>query len=821
MTLDELATRFRGPVKRDPRGLTVFCPVHPDGTKRNRPSLRLSENPRTGQLYVKCWATCPTNTVLGCVGLTREDLRPARGPTSPRVVEEYPYHDEAGELRKVVERLEPKAFRQRRPDGRGGWIWNLHGVRPVLYRLPELRGAARVLVPEGERCVDILRGLGLAATCNPGGAGQWRDDYTRQLVAAGVREVLVLPDNDAAGAAHAREIERSCCAANLHVGVLPLTDLPPKGDIKDWLAAGHTGEELVALVADVLTPARGDEAPSWEPPLSLDTLRVPPFPAAVLPVWLLQFVSGVAEALQVPVDLPALLTLAALSAAIARNVEVEVWEGWVEPVNLFVVVALPPGEGKSPVFGVVIRPFESWERERAEQMRPLIAEKRAEHEVLRKRLDLAQDCAAKHPTAENEQAARHAARALAEHEVPVLPRLIVDDATPERVAPMLAEQGGRLAVMSAEGGVFELMAGRYSKTGAPNFDVFLKGHAGDAVRVDRSTRPPVHVERPALTLALTVQPQVLARLRDTPEFRGRGLLARVLYSLPTSRVGTRAARPPSLPPAVVSGYDAHVRGLLDDQPREPRRLRLSGGAVERLVSVRQELEAQLKPNAPLAPLADWANKLSGHVVRLAGVLHVADRVDDFDRAAESSEIPETTMARAIRLGEYFVAHARMAFRAMELDPVFVRAKRVHDYLRGHPEKYKGPAAHVNRRDLHRSLQGTFPRVADLERVLALLVEYGYLRRDDPPVGPQGGRASPSYLLNPLTYAPEPGLCGDDAVTFSENLDTTDRTDPATASHGGCVSSVKVPVESGGQDEPPAEPAEEPSALREVDPWRGS
>ena len=92
----------------------------------------------------------------------------------------------------------------------------------------------------------------------------------------------------------------------------------------------------------------------------------------------------------------------------------------------------------------------------------------------------------------------------------------------EAVASLLAEQG-RIAVMSAEGGMFETIAGRYSQ-GVANLDVYLKGFSGDTLRVDRKTRPPEYVKKPALTMALTVQPAVIKDLAVKPGFRGRGLL---------------------------------------------------------------------------------------------------------------------------------------------------------------------------------------------------------------------------------------------------------------------------------------------------------
>jgi hypothetical protein len=126
---------------------------------------------------------------------------------------------------------------------------------------------------------------------------------------------------------------------------------------------------------------------------------------------------------------------------------------------------------------------------------------------------------------------------------------------------MLAEQGGRLAVLSAEGGIFSILAGRYS--GAPNMDIFLKGHAGDMARVDRQSRDAAYIDRPALTLGLAVQPEVLRAIAAMPGFRGLGLLARILYSVPENTVGWRkpeTAEP--IPDQVAEAYHTNLTALV-------------------------------------------------------------------------------------------------------------------------------------------------------------------------------------------------------------------------------------------------------------------
>ncbi len=173
-------------------------------------------------------------------------------PASTRIVATYDYRDPTGRVVFQVVRQHPKAFGQRRPDGTGGYIWNLKGVTPVPYRLPELLEAdpsRPVLIPEGEKDVDRLRGLGFVATCNPGGAGKWRPSYSKVLAG---RRVAVLPDNDEAGEEHAAQVVASLRGVAASAVVLRLPDLGPKGDVSDWLDAGGTKEDLERLVSEAL-----------------------------------------------------------------------------------------------------------------------------------------------------------------------------------------------------------------------------------------------------------------------------------------------------------------------------------------------------------------------------------------------------------------------------------------------------------------------------------------------------------------------------------------------------------------------------------------
>ncbi len=179
------------------------------------------------------------------------------GGSSREPVAVYRYENEQGELVHEVLRYEPKTFRQRRPDGSGGHLWNMKGVKPLLYRLPLVAEAVAsdrvVFVVEGEKDADKLVSLGLIATCNAGGAGKWRAEHAAQLTGA---RVAIIPDNDEAGRDHADQVAASLRGIAEDVRMIELGVGDRKADVSDWLAQGGTTARLDEL---------HNAAPQWRP----------------------------------------------------------------------------------------------------------------------------------------------------------------------------------------------------------------------------------------------------------------------------------------------------------------------------------------------------------------------------------------------------------------------------------------------------------------------------------------------------------------------------------------------------------------------------
>jgi len=778
MTIDQILPRFPDSKKTN-SGWSGCCPAHDDKT----PSLSIKGGD-DGGVVLHCHAGCKPEAVVAAVGLTMADLMPARAePTQnktetsgkSKIAAVYHYCDEASKILFDVIRGEPKTFRQGQPKEGGGWTWTVKGVRQVPYLLPQLLAhpTLAVVVVEGEKDANALAKLRILATCNSGGAGKWTAEHAEFLRG---RTVAVLPDNDEPGRNHAQQVAASLFEVAKSVRIVELPGLPPKGDASDWIASGGTREKLAELfkATPIWTPETAASQP-WPEIEPFDTKELPFFPTSVLPTALRHWVEEESIATQTPKDLAGLLSLAVCSAAIARRIEVEPRPGWREPVNLFVSVLLEPGNRKSAVFNDAILPLRQIESELIEAARPSVARQQSDRRQMEGRLEKFEKMAANKGDAEASHKACELAAELAVQVESVLPRLIVDDATSEKIGIMLGEQSGRLASMSPEGGVFDLMAGLYSKSGMPQFGVYLHGHSGDDLITDRVSRKTVRVERPALTCAYAMQPAVIEGLADKSAFRGRGLLARFLYAAPESWIGSRETATEPVCDATREEYCRAVCSLADLQGEHTLRLTLE--ASEMLKRWERLIEDMLAEGGSMENIRDWGAKLAGATIRLAAVLHCLDH-------PLTELIDIATISAAIKIAAYLIPHAENVLELMKAKDKNENSQRLDgaQYVlrwikrKGLSRFTKSEAQHHGKR--------RFPKADEIDSALADLVERGYIRpRPSVTVGP-GRPPSPAYDVNPvvngtekpsrgssnLPVLPDDGICGNIGSAFEQNSD---------------------------------------------------
>lgn len=301
---------------------------------------------------------------------------------------------------------------------------------------------------------------------------------------------------------------------------------------------------------------------------------------------------------------------------------------------------------------------------------------------------------------------------------------------------MMAEQGGRLASMSPEGGVFDQMAGKYSKNGTTAFDVYLKGHAGDALRVDRCSRTSLYVERPRLTAAYAVQPAVLRGIAANSAFRDRGLLGRFLYASPGSLVGRRLVGAEPVPESTRRDYGELVRSLaaLGDESV----LTFTPDADRTFRDWECEIEAMLADGGALESIRDWGAKLAGATARLTAVMHCV-------QSGASPHVHANTVESAIQIGRYLIPHAVAVLTSMgaAMDSAMDDGHYLLKWICRHELR------EFTRRDAHQHGKARFPRVEDMEPGLNELIRRGFVRLKLERPARVGRPPSPTYEVNPV------------------------------------------------------------------------
>ena len=508
-----------------------------------------------------------------------------------------------------------------------------------------------------------------------------------------------------------------------------------------WNSAVGFGKKL-AQQEGYVPPEEYNKKPEWETPIPFDEYNLPSFPVETLPKAIADYAAALAESTQTPVDMAATSAIAVLSVCMQGKFKIRAKADWIEPVNTFVLDVMNPSERKSAVENAMVRPLNLFESERNTQNAAAIESSKMQKRILERRQKALEDQAAK-GKADAEEVRRIAEEIAGYKEMKPM-KLYVDDITTEKLTSVLASNDGRAAILSTEGGIFDTLAGAYSKT--VNIDVMLKGYSGDSIRVDRIGRNSESIMNPALTVLLMVQPSVLSGLMQNGTFRGRGLTARFLYCIPSSSVGTRKYRSKPVADDIYREYELCIRNLLEDEcGKEAEIITLSDEADALIEEFAERLEPEL--NRGYADIVDWAGKLVGNIQRIAALLCRASvhRSHDFLDVPEPLVVDGDTMRNAIKIGEYFIEHAKAAFMLMGADPVISQSKKVIAVIK------ENGLTEFTRRDVMR-LCRNFKKAEDVQQVLTRLTDYGYIAaKEDETYSGKGRPPAQTYLVNPYIY----------------------------------------------------------------------
>ena len=504
-------------------------------------------------------------------------------------------------------------------------------------------------------------------------------------------------------------------------------------------ATAHKG----ASMSSTSQQAMNNELGAWPEPMMPSTARVPEIPADVLPDWLGEMASAVSKFTQTPSAMSVMMILAILGAVLQRRFEVSPYDDeYHEPLAIWTMVTMPSGSRKSAVSTKLLDVLVAWEKSESDRKRNEINRVFAAREVITKRIEQLKQNAGRIDDL-TERAKIQEEIAAQKDALPAeifAPRLFSGDVTAERLQQLLVEQDERIAIISDEPGIFQNLAGMYSG-GMSSFDIYLKGHAGTSVRVDRAGRM-AHLDKPALSMGLAIQPGILTDTGKAKRFRESGLMARFLYAVPKSNVGQRDVRARNpIPGDVSERWSDNIRALLSGMVSPlgaPRVLVFDDAAQEALLKLSEEVEKDQGDGGRFAHMADWTSKLPGAAARIAGLLEIAVS------GTNAVNVTATNAAHAVRLARLLIPHAEAAFRLMGAPDAETDALALLDWIK------RNQHTDFTQREAHKSLESRFRTVDRLLIAVKQLQEWSVLSKLLIQKNPRGA-PSKYYQVNPKIF----------------------------------------------------------------------
>ena len=368
----------------------------------------------------------------------------------------------------------------------------------------------------------------------------------------------------------------------------------------------------------------------WESPHEFEGVKLSEWPKDAFPELAQKYIEEVSRSTETPIELASLLFLSVVATTAQKKYEIELKKSYREPVNIWILAALPPGSRKSSVYSEIISPLRTWEQQQNDIYAPLVRSQASKQKTLEAKIKYLRNLAAK---TQDEFCCDKLQNQIFEFEkelekMPAVPQLWTSDITPEYLGTLMAQNNEAMAILNDEGGIFDILAGLYSN-GRTNIDLFLKSWSGTPVRVGRQSKPSIFLNNPLLTIGLTIQPYVIKNACKNKIFRDRGLLGRFLFVIPKSNIGYRTFEENPMDETIRTNYQGCIAAILNhpfkmvDGALQKHVLEIEPEALLKFNDFSKTLETMMGPELEyLSHINDWASKLCGQVGRMAALLHI-------------------------------------------------------------------------------------------------------------------------------------------------------------------------------------------------------
>jgi len=487
--------------------------------------------------------------------------------------------------------------------------------------------------------------------------------------------------------------------------------------------------ELNALIEKVVFKAA-------EPFANVNTPE-PPFPVESFPGELGEFVRAVAASLEVPAAMVGTGVLGALAVSLQRKVCLRIRpgeQGWREHVCLYTFMIAKPSERKSATISAVTSPIYKYESAVNEKRKPEISAYQKKKDFMERKIKRLEGRACNDEIDYTE--VQKAQGELEGMEVVRRLRLHTSDVTPERLAELMAEQGERMAIISAEGGNIGNMLGRYSNN--PNNEIYQKAYCGDKSNVDRVGKESIELKEPTLSMIMAIQPHIAVKMETDEDLKNCGFTARALYTMPDSLVGTRDVRnAPEVPHYLIAWYDSLIQSFLSwDTGGVTLEVEMDAKAKSYFYDCWDEYEAGQRKE--LEWVEGFAGKLSGVQGRIATLLHFAKH----GRGAADRPVSRSTVAAAKDLADYYLAeNQRVQHMAFGDESI----KRIEYVMRRFREN--GEAVQ-SRSEILSLCRGVIRKSNQLDGPLEALTKNNWLVAVKPPYKGKGRPPEMVYVAHP-------------------------------------------------------------------------
>ena len=756
--------------KKTSNGIEALCPVHDDKS----PSLTASFT--KDKILFKCQAGCSFESVVSALGMDESQFFAQEEKHLPKIIEStYRYEDKDGNHVMDVVRFKPKNFRPRRPDGR----FTLDGVTRVPYRLPQLLSGVKkgrgILILEGEKDCDNAEKLGLVATTFPGGAGKWREEYSKWFQVA---KVICVPDNDDIGRKGMHRVASEISKVAESVRWLELPDLPEKGDFSDWINIEGNDKKAFEILAT--------NAPQWDPnslnitladleleerlnilngvnetwleprEISPELLPVDRLTSELLPSPLRDWLLDISHRMQVPLDFPTGACVVVISSIIGTRLSIcpKKKDPWQVVPNLWGGLIQKPSQLKSPPVKEVLRPMKELETEAFKKFEvdniEYLKEAR-KFEMRQKILEKKLETALKKNNSSEISNVEIELEELESNppEEPKLRRYQTQDTTIEKLQDMLSENPQGIFIFRDELNGFLM---KMKKDGHDEDEDFhIEGWSGDgSFTLDRIGRGTVRSELICESIFGTIQPtRIIPHIRQTKsDTKNSGFIQRFQILLyPDSENWEYIDKSPNSAAArrafncfkeIANMEFKSLKGCITEVNKIPY-MRFSEDAQELFIAWLHELQEKLcnPENSPI--IREHFGKYPSLMPSLALQFHLVDIADGMSSGPVSLSAAQMAAAWC----EYLESHARRIYGLAE-DITARAAGILADRIQaGKLENY------FTAREVQRKGWELLSENEVVKGALQDLVEANWLREKILSATSKGGPIKVEYEINPI------------------------------------------------------------------------